>query len=104
MTRLWRTTLAVPVLVLALAGPAAAAQRKPTRPELATIAAQVWQRLTAPLAALGAKGGGTMDPDGAKGWAGMAPNGKPLPPPAAPSTSSLDSDGGGTMDPNGGPK
>lgn len=92
MTRLWRTTLAALFLVLTLAAPAAAAQRKPARPGLATIAAQVWQRLTAPLAALGAKGGGTMDP-----------NGKPLPPPP-PSTSGLDSDGGGGMDPNGGPK
>ncbi len=93
MTRLWRIPLAVLVLVLALAVPAAAAQRKPARPELATIAAQVWQRLTAPLAALGTKGGGGMDPDG-----------KPFPPPPPPSTSGLDGDGGGTMDPNGGPK
>ena len=104
MTRLWRTPLAVLVLVLALAAPAAAAQRKPARPALMTIAAQVWQRLTAPLAALGAKGGAGMDPDGAKGGGSMDPNGKPLPPPPAPSTSGLDSDGGGTMDPNGGPK
>lgn len=101
MTRLWRTAFAVPVLVLALAAPAAAAQRKPARPELMTIAAQVWHRLTAPLAALGAKGGGGMDPDGNKGGIGMDPNGKPLPPPP-PSTS--DSDGGGGMDPNGQPK
>ena len=92
MTRLWRTTLAVPVLVLALAAPVAAAQRKPARPEMAAIAAQVWQRLTAPLAALGAKGGGGMDPDG-----------RPLPPPP-PSTSGLEGDGGGTMDPDGQPK
>ena len=92
MTRLWRTTLAVPVLVLALAVPAAAAQRKPARPELVTIAAQVWHRLTAPLAALGAKGGAGMDPDG-----------KPLPSPPPPSTSGLDSDGGGGMDPDGRP-
>jgi hypothetical protein len=93
MTRLWRTALAVPVLVLALAAPAAAAQWKPARPELGGVAAQVWHRLTAPLAALGAKGGGTMDPDG-----------KPLPSPPPPSTSGLDSDGGAGMDPNGGPK
>jgi hypothetical protein len=93
MTRLWRTSLAVLVLVLALAAPAAAAQRKPARPELATIAAQVWHRLTAPLAALWTKGGGSMDPDG-----------KPLPTPPPPSTSGLDGDGGGGMDPDGGPK
>ena len=92
MTRLWRTTLAVPVLVLALAAPGAAAQRKPARPEAAALAAQVWQRLTAPLAVLWTKGGGGMDPDG-----------RPLPPPPPP-TSGLEGDGGGTMDPNGRPK
>jgi hypothetical protein len=89
MSRLRPTLLAILVLSLALAGPAAAAQppsRQPGPAALTTFFSEAWQRLTAPLAALWAKGGGSMDPDG-----------KPLPPPP----SSLDTDGGGGMDPNG---
>jgi hypothetical protein len=76
MSRFRRIAFAVPVLVLVLAAPVLAAQRKPpVRPDLVAMAAQAWHRLTAPLVSLWAKGGGGMDPDG-----------KPLPNPA-PATS-----------------
>ncbi|HVR99838.1 MAG TPA: hypothetical protein VMW27_24655 [Thermoanaerobaculia bacterium] len=107
MSRWKRTAAVVLVLATALAVPAAAAERKPTRSlELAAITAQAWQRLTAPLEALWAATGGTMSADGAidKGRGGMDPNGTPLPPP--PPTSGTDGTTGygrGSMDPDGQP-
>lgn len=98
MSRFRRLHLALLILVAILfigAAPVAASEGKPTRrPELAALAAVssrvswAWQRITAPLAALWAKGGGSMDP-----------NGQPLPPPP----SSAESDGRGSMDPDGQP-